>query len=237
MLAVSIRAEAEVVVLPTPSWLDVTIPLACNMPRAFAYSAPRFTPAVVGTQPNGEPVTAMHIDMYSHVGTHIESARHILASGPTLDEYPPDHFVGRGYAVDLSSGGNHCIGAQELAEAAPNVEPDAFVLLRLREAKDDEPATADHPYLSEEAASWLVEQKVRVVGVDTPTPDMDVRRRPHPLDLPVHRILLGAGLLIIENLGGDLRDACGKALTVHAWPLKIYGSDSSPVRVMLRQEL
>lgn len=211
-------------------WLDVSVPLVSDMARAFAYSSPRFDPVTVGTQPDGQPVTALHIDMYSHVGTHIESARHIFEQGATLESYPPGHFVGPGQALDLAGVGSACIEASHLESVAADIEADSFVLLRLGR---EQLTSSDHPYLSPEAARWLVDRRVRVVGVDTPTPDMDVRRRGHPLDLPVHRVLLEAGVLIIENLSEQLRDACGRVLTVHAWPLSIPGSDSSPVRVVL----
>jgi kynurenine formamidase len=218
----------------TSSWLDVTMPLVSGMPRAFAYSSPVFDAVRIGSQPDGEPVTATHIEMYSHVGTHIESARHIFADGATLDEYPVERFTGPGYAFDLTSRDRLCIEAAELEEVARPVEPDSFVFLRLGGGPTGNQASSpDHPYLSEDAAKWLVDRRVRAVGVDTPTPDMDVRSRPHPLDLPVHRVLLGAGVLVIENLGESLGNACGVPLNVHAWPLNITGSDSSPVRVVV----
>lgn len=213
----------------TSQWVDVTMPLVSGMPRAFAYPPPVFEPEMIGEQPGGEPVTATRIDMFSHVGTHIESARHIFADGATLDEFPVERFVGPGCAVDLAGRDRLCIEAAELEDAAAHTEPDSFLLLRIRGGSN----ATDHPYLSVDAAKWLVDRGVRAVGVDTATPDMDVRRRPHPLDLPVHRVLLGAGVLIIENLGAGLGEACGVPLTVHAVPLSITGSDSSPVRVVL----
>jgi arylformamidase len=215
--------------MPSSQWVDVTMPLVSGMPRAFAYPPPVFEPATIGERPGGEPVTATRIEMFSHVGTHIESARHIFADGATLDEYPLERFVGPGYAIDLTGRDRLCIDAAELEDAAACVEPDSFVLLRVRGSS----TATDHPYLSEDAAQWLVDHGVRAVGVDTATPDMDVRRRAHPLDLPVHRVLLGAGVLVIENLGQGLAAACGVPLTVHALPLNIPGSDSSPVRVVL----
>jgi arylformamidase len=187
----------------------------------------------MGTQPNGEPITATHIDTYSHVGTHIESARHIYASGATLDSFPLDRFIGAGRVVDLTHVGPAPVSPEHLAQALPDLEPDAFVLLRLGNPIDATGEDGPHAYLSEEAARWLAERGARAVGVDTSTPDMHVSQRPHPLDIPAHRVLFGAGMLILENLGGQLEAACGGRFTVHAVPLPIPESDSSPVRVLL----
>jgi arylformamidase len=214
------------------TWLDVSMPLVSGMPRAFVYPEPVFEPTILGQQLNGEPITATRIEMYAHVGTHIETARHVFGRGATLDDYSVDRFVGPGAVIDLSSTKSMCVDVADLERASPSVLDDAFVLLCLA----DRPATdeaAEHRYLSEDAARWLVDAGVRAVGVDTTTPDMHIHRRAHRFDLPVHRILLDAGLLIIENLGESLRQAAGRRAEVHALPLRIPGSESSPVRVVL----
>lgn len=206
------------------------------MARSFAYPPPVFEPTTIGTQADGEPITATRIEMYSHVGTHIEAARHIFGSGPTLDDYPLDRFVGPAVVLDLSTVEDLCVDAGALEAAAGDLSPadleDCFVLLGMAHRTDPDSGTADHGYLSEDAARWLVERRVRGVGVDAPTPDMAVHRRKERFDLPVHRVLLAAGLLIIESLGPGVRQLAGTRGVVHAWPLAMSGSDSSPVRVV-----
>lgn len=211
-------------------WLDVSTPLVSGMPRAFVYPEPVFEPMVLGEQPNGEPITATHIDMYAHVGTHIETARHVFGRGATLDEFSVDRFIGVAVVLDLATTSSMCVGVEDLERAAPSVPGDSFVLLSMNDGSQRED---EHRYLSEDAARWLVERQVRAVGVDTSTPDMHVHRRAHRFDLPVHRVLLDAGMLVIENLGSRLREAVGRRGTVHALPLNIPGAEASPVRVVL----
>jgi arylformamidase len=215
------------------SLLDVSRPLVSAMSRAFVYPPPVFESHVIGTQPNGEPITATQIEMYSHVGTHIESPRHLYRLGRTLDTYPLDRFIGPGRAFDLTGNMAGPVGVAELTERAAGLEPDSFVLLRLGNSIEAGTQDGPHAYLSDEAAQWLVERGVRGVGVDTSTPDKHVSERANRFDLPVHRILFAADVLIIENLGGQLADACGRSFSVHAVPLHIPGSDSSPVRVIV----
>lgn len=217
-------------------WVDLSLPLESGMARSFAYPPPVFEPTTIGTQADGEPITATRIEMYSHVGTHIEAARHIFGSGPTLDSYPLDRFAGPAVVLDLSTAEDLCVDAGALEASAGDISPadleDCFVLLGMAHRTDPDSGTSEHGYLSEDAARWLVERRVRGVGVDAPTPDMAVHRRKERFDLPVHRVLLAAGLLIIESLGPRVRQLAGTRGVVHAWPLAMSGSDSSPVRVV-----
>jgi len=82
---------------------------------------------------------------------------------------------------------------------------------------------SDHPCISSEAARFLVDCGVQVVGVDMPSVD----REPYT----AHRVLLGAGVLIVENLTN--LDAIGADLfQLIVLPLKLVGCDGSPVRAV-----
>jgi kynurenine formamidase len=83
---------------------------------------------------------------------------------------------------------------------------------------------ADHPFLTEAAANWLVEQGAAFVGIDSHNID-DTRERTRP----VHSILLGAGIPIGEHLTnlGALPEAGFKFSAV---PPKIAGMGTFPVR-------
>ena len=91
-----------------------------------------------------------------------------------------------------------------------------------------------HPSLSVDAARWLVDQHVKLVGMDTPTPDLPVDRRPDGFDWPVHHVLLSHGVLIVEHLTG-LTELAGQRIEAFLLPLRIEGSDGSPVRAVARR--
>ena len=88
----------------------------------------------------------------------------------------------------------------------------------------------DHPFLTAEAAAWLVDQGARLVGIDSHNID-DTRTKSRP----VHSTLLAAGVLICEHMTnlGALPDA-GFAFT--AVPPKIEGMGTFPVRAFARLE-
>ena len=67
---------------------------------------------------------------------------------------------------------------------------------------------------------------MRLVGTDAPSPDL-----PDAADLPVHHVLLHAGVPIIENLLLD--DAGAGAYELIALPLRLAEADASPVRAVL----
>ena len=86
-----------------------------------------------------------------------------------------------------------------------------------------------HPYLSVDAAEFLIDRGVNIVGTDTITPDVPVVARQPGFDWPVHRRLLSHDVLIVENLGAGLAEVRGRRLTLAVLPLRIRGGDGSPV--------
>ena len=82
-----------------------------------------------------------------------------------------------------------------------------------------------HPYLSGAAARSLVEAGVTLVGTDALNVD--------PTDEPssaAHAALLGADVLIVENLTKLEELAAGRAHRCAFVPLRLAGADGSPVR-------
>ena len=82
----------------------------------------------------------------------------------------------------------------------------------------------DHPFLTREAADWLVEQGAVLVGIDSY--NIDDTRRP---SRPVHTSLLAAGIPICEHMTG-LGRLPDQGFRLHAVPPKIRGMGSFPVR-------
>jgi len=81
----------------------------------------------------------------------------------------------------------------------------------------------DYPVISEEIAQYLVERKVKMVGVDAGSIDIAD-------GFPIHKILLAGDVLIIENLT-NLNQLIGKDFTVYALPIKL-DVDGAPARVI-----
>jgi len=85
----------------------------------------------------------------------------------------------------------------------------------------------DFVYVSEQAATHLAQARVRTVGVDY----RSVGRYRADGAL-IHRILLEAGIWIIEGL--DLSPVTGGRYEMICLPVKLHGSDGAPARAILR---
>ena len=83
----------------------------------------------------------------------------------------------------------------------------------------------DYPVLGEATAAWLVARGVHLVGVDTPSVDHE----PHP----AHYQLLGARMVIVENLRG-LERIGSDIFELIVMPLPLRGLEASPVRAVAR---
>lgn len=163
----------------------------------------------------------------AHSGTHVDAPAHVLAGGATLAELPLSRFAGPGVALDLRPRGGLAVTAADLAPHLALLERErpAFVLLRTGdEARWGQPDYYPRgAHLDPEAARLLAGLAgLSGVGLDAGSADPF-----GSFDLPAHRALLGAGLVIVENLRG-LGLLPGRGFTFLCLPL--LGLDGSPVR-------
>jgi len=161
----------------------------------------------------GDPADVSRLTLGTHTGTHVDPPAHFLAGGATVDALPLDVLVGPAVVADLTAAGP--IDAARLAAQVPG-DGTSRVLLKT--------GAADGA-LTPEGAAWLVERGVRLVGADTLSIEPETR------DYPVHRILLGAGVVIVEGL--DLSAAAAGRYQLLCLPLRISGGDGAPARAVL----
>ena len=86
----------------------------------------------------------------------------------------------------------------------------------------------DHPFISREAAKYLRDGGVKLVGIDAYNID-DTNGKTRP----AHTILLGAGILIVEHLC-NVHLLPEDGFTFSAIPPKFKGVGSFPVRAMAK---
>jgi kynurenine formamidase len=215
-------------------WVDLSQPLFVGMPCAAALGEVNLrVDRLLLEDPHETAVSEVcitHLQMAAHAGTHIDAARHMITDGRTIDQYPLERFLGPAVVLDVRREGAVPLTADELRLAEPTIRRGDMVLLYFGYAerfRDD--SYYLHPYLSNEAADFLVSRGVSILGVDTLTPDLPGPRRPPGFDFPVHARLLGNDILIIENLGVGLKRILRKRTLVLAAPLRIEGGDASPV--------
>lgn len=189
------------------------------------------TPAYPGDPaPQIKPVLTLDKDgcndhivtITTHLGTHMDAPLHMLAGGKTLDTYSIDHFIGPGRLIKVDKA-----ITLELVQTA-GIRPGEIVLFWTGMGTHymDPAYFEDYPAMPEAVATYLVEQQVKMVGLDTCSPDHEA--------FVAHRMLLKNDILIIENLT-NLEKLAGKEFTIYALPIKLQ-VDGAPARVFATVE-
>jgi kynurenine formamidase len=171
-----------------------------------------------------------------HGPTHVDALSHLDArpEAPTIDRMPLETFSGPGICLDISDLAPHEYCDAERLERALAAHPVEFRegdVLLLRTGTADRYAgtpeyVTQYPGLDQSAADWLGERKVKIFGVDAPSPD-------NPIDrvYPVHLFCREHGVTHYENLA-NLGPLVGKRFTFFGLPLRIRGGHGSPVRAV-----
>ena len=212
-------------------WLDLSHPFNENIPRVPSVPAPRF-PRFKHIPEDPFNVTEIH--MVVHLGTHVDSPRHFFNDGPAFDEIPLERLYGPGVVWRIEAEPYQVIEPADLSRMRPELRPGDILLLDTTWSELVGTETYEqHPHLSEAAAEWLVEQKVKLLAVDFGTPDAVPEKRWEGWLWPVHHILLSRGVLIAEHVC-NLKPLAGQRVEAMFLALNIEGSDGAPARVVAR---
>jgi arylformamidase len=205
--------------------IDITAPVS---PRSVMWPG-QDAPAqeFISHTDRGDSSTVSRWDLSAHTGTHADARMHFIPGGWTIEALDLSRCVGPCRVVDFSHLKGH-VGRADL-EAA-EVAGTSRLLLKTRNSELEllglEGFVEDYAAISLQAAEYLVEIGVEMVGVDylsvEPFEDKEFN---------THHTLLGADVVIFEGLvlaavePGEYFLAC--------LPLKLVGSDGSPVRAIL----
>ncbi|MFZ5633534.1 MAG: cyclase family protein [Bacillota bacterium] len=171
-----------------------------------------------------------------HAGTHVDAPYHFFDGGLTIDRVDIGRLCGRAVLLDMTGisrpGYGFTPGDIKGALAGAGVADPAGWRVMLRSGWESLYGTPDYyknnPHLAEEAARWLAEAGVTLVGLDFP-PDAIGEKMAVPAPAPVHRALLGAGVCILENLA-RLGDLPASIFELVCLPLRLEGEGGAPAR-------
>lgn len=202
--------------------IDMTHTIAPDIPVYPGDAAPVFTKAATITK-DGCRTTGLTI--CSHTGTHMDAPAHLLRDGRTLDEMPMSQFSGRATTLDVSGVGP-VITADFLRSHHDDIYCADYILFSTGwEARWGSESYLEDafPVPDEEAVHYLVSCGLKGVGTDA----ISVDRLSGPLT--VHKILLRADVVILENL--CLEKVRGrKDFLFFALPMKFQDADAAPIR-------
>jgi len=217
--------------------IDLTLELRDNMSTHPAHArcvvvefathagtAPRFKPPCQGF--------ASKILMFSdHIGTHVDSPFHFIPTAGTIEAVPLDRLVGPAICLDVSgkSPGEPITPAMlEEAEkrAGATVQSGDILLVRAWPGRHTDDGFLQCAGLNRESAEWAATRGIKALGCDLASPD-----DPRDLTRPVHMVLLGQGILIMEHIA-HLETLPAPRFKFVGAPLRIRGATGSPIRAM-----
>lgn len=202
---------------------DVSLPIREGMVTYAGEPGPKleFTSRIS----DGAEANLSTLSLGSHTGTHVDAPSHFLDGHATVDQLPIDALCGPAFLLEYA-GLEHVTAAA--LEAAGLPADTQRLLLKTSNGRfwDDSAFHTDFIGLAEDAARWLVERHVRLVGIDY----LSIERFRAP-GHPVHKLLLGAGIVVVEGL--DLRRVRAGRYHMVCAPLNVAGAEGAPARVFL----
>jgi arylformamidase len=207
---------------------DVSVPLSANTPT---YPG---DPGIHIKQwlrlANGDAANVSLINFGLHSGTHVDAPAHFIEGGAKVGSLPLDSLVGEAEVVELADDIN-AIG--ERFVRANCADGSQRILFKTRNSlfwgDTERGFHEDYVYIEPDAARWLVESGVKLVGIDY----LSVEKF-ESTGFETHLAFLSSGVVIIEGL--DLRAVPSGRYELFCLPLKIAGGsgDGAPARVILR---
>ena len=208
-------------------WIDVSVPLRNSMVHWPGDPSVRIER--VSDMDHGDSSNLSIISMGSHTGTHVDAPLHFVQQGLGVDEMPLDTAVGPVRIIEIQD--RESVKPEELARhGIRRGERILFKTINSSRGWQSDAFIEDFVFISEKAASSLVESGVIVVGIDYLSVGGFKRDGSQ-----VHRVLLEGGIWIIEGLNLS-RVSAGKYDMI-CLPLKLEGGDGAPARVILKPVL
>jgi kynurenine formamidase len=204
--------------------VDLTQHLANGMPLFPGLPAPSFED-IAEVERDGYAMSEYHLR--NHIGTHVDAPSHQIAGGDTLDEIPLGSLVTEAVTIDLSARDPGPIGRAELEAALGDLGAGDWLFLHSGNGRNwgSDAYWTGWSYPDAEASRMLIDRGIVGIGFDGPSAD--------PVDtetFELHKVWLGAGRLILENLTN--LDALPARTQVVVAPLKVRAANGAPARVL-----
>ncbi len=165
--------------------------------------------------------------LLNHIGTHVDAPAHQALGGATLDEIPLESLATDAVTVDLSGRDPGPIGRSELEPLLGDLGDGDWLFLCSDNGRNwgSEAYWTGWSYPDADASRALVERGIVGIGFDGPSAD--------PVNtetFELHKVWLGAGRMILENLTNlDLLPARTQVVVA---PLNVRAANGAPARVL-----
>jgi kynurenine formamidase len=163
-----------------------------------------------------------------HTGTHLDTPKHFFSKGESISSLDISTFTGKAEIIDCSQLIPGSYIPAQIIEDQKIIDNNDYIIIYT--GWSDKWGTEGYfkgfPVLSQELAASLADSKIKGIGLDVISIDPVYSE-----NTPNHKIVLGAGKIIVENLT-NLERLIGKQFEFYCFPLKIKDGDASPVRAV-----
>lgn len=213
---------------PLAGWeiLDVTVPLGPGIPTWPG--DPEMSAEPASQTSNGDVFNMTTLRMSGHTGTHVDAPLHIVHRGKSLDQIPLDRWYGPCQVVEIPDDRTE-IDVIDLEQAGILLET-TRLLFKTSNSRRWRPLPmefeSDYVAVTPAGSRWIVERGLQLVGIDY----LSIEGW-NDTENVTHRTLLGAGVLIIENL--NLTNVGPGLYYLICLPLNLAEADGAPARALL----
>ena len=171
--------------------------------------------------------------MGSHCGTHVDAPKHFLENGESVDQFDVNNLIGEALLINLGKMKPnriiHLNNFKEQFTKYSNIERVVF-----RTDWSDNWNTSQYysewPYFDEESVDFLINQNIKLLGLDFPSPDSAYFGNDCSLDSPNHKKIFSNNIILTEYLTNLKKLKTGKIFLM-VCPLKLVDFDGAPSRV------
>jgi arylformamidase len=208
------------------SIIDISVALDSNIP--LWPGSPGFKLKWIKKTGSGDEFNNSYLACDVHVGTHVDAPAHLLPNRKTVKDLELDILIGSCLVIYLPNIKE--ITADDLS-GAKIPSPTERLLIKTDNSSlwDSEHTEFKQEFvaLTHEAAQWLVQKGIRLVGIDY------LSIGDFESGTETHRILLRNDIAVLEGL--NLRNVEPDEYELICLPLKLKGAEGAPVRAVLKK--
>lgn len=203
---------------------DISVPVYTKIPLWPGVASPRFKKnKSIG---KGDDVNDTSLEMNLHTGTHVDAPRHFSGTGKSIDQLPLETFIGPAFVAHLPRVKKITAKDLDTLRLPPGVTRLLFRTSNsLLWTKKTLRFKKEYVGLTTDAARWLVQHHIKLVGVDY------VSVATFDEAAPVHKILLSKNVVLLEGI--NLAGVKQGTYQLICLPVNISDAEASPVRAIL----
>lgn len=207
---------------------DVTVPISNELPTWPGDPSVQLT--VWRSLSSGDSANVSMLNFGAHTGTHVDAPAHFIEGASKVESLSLDALIGEALVIELPEDAR--VIDEEFVRQS-YVSGTERVLFKTRNSafwsEPDPQFHTDFTYLDLPAAEWLVEQGIKLAGIDYLSIEKYASARHE-----THLALLSRGVVILEGL--NLSGIVAGKYELICLPLRLRSNhgDGAPARVVLR---